>query len=1044
MFEAFFDRIILIIGLLFLINTVHSYNIDTRDPVVYEDLEPGGENFFGYTVTLKSGRNIDRNSDPAIFIGAPKLSGGVGGVYRCRVSGDRGNASSCQTLGIDPKSAPEMVQVPGKKIAIKSKGYGGWLGAAMATQDYADLTVCGPRSTVSFVDQLYGGVVFMDDMRGVCYDLPQASGNTLYRDSQILVSYTFPIKSEINALYGFSISYAERRSPNNVARIIGEPRINQVEILHSNKTVTRSHDVNELSNLGYAVSTGYYFDRNQVMFAAGAPAWLCKGMVAVFEANSPREKRIEGSNLGEYFGASLTSGDFNGDGYDDLAVGAPHWGEVDYGRVYTFYSHDDGTFKEGLVLQGKHRSGLFGYTLASADLDNDGNSDLVVGAPWEQESGAVHVFYGNTRFGTKDRLAPVSQTILPSDFAAPLATAQRFGFALASPVDVDGNGYPDLAVGAFKSGQAFLLRSKSVVSTQVSLHSTPATLQKSTLSFVLHVCINYYGRSAPMSQGLRLEMTVDEEHRRVTGGTTEVLEALFRRNEDVCANTTFFLTHGNTNFVDPIVIRVKHSIPEDDKSCSSCPVLRKPSGQENAQLTVPFNTGCKDGSVCNASLSVTANFAGVRENDEWVVGSGDINFSLRVTNEGEPAYLTQLTIEIPAGIGLKNAIPSCIEVLEGSSLTLICDIDNPLEKGDTKDLTVGLDMSHLTKSVGGRVLTFVVSRSTRSRDNVWNNPVYKYLTLKNEASVRISGVSNEESRDYAKTEDKSAVPLRHAYQILKFGATPVTEAFLFVDVPVGILGRNDTFLNISAPKLESSGQTYECLANGGRIDWRSVSAAASAEAAYALLQKRRRRAVEEEEEEEVGGTASPGVGFPTDAVFAEGNRVAESNAEATESAAAARGTGKTVYLNCSSDEVTCASIKCRFGLLQTTEDMGNLVLDMVFNAKTFYESDDDPLTVKFNTNATVVIIQPLAPEPVNYSRIASAGASTMLYNIPQPQKLAGWILPGSIICGVFLFLILAVILYAVGFFKRPKKVETEKAKEMEMILKKDNADDPFG
>lgn len=48
--------------------------------------------------------------------------------------------------------------------------------------------------------------------------------------------------------------------------------------------------------------------------------------------------KVEGQEIGGGFGASLTSGDINGDGLDDLIVGAPHSGQ-DNGMVYIFWGN---------------------------------------------------------------------------------------------------------------------------------------------------------------------------------------------------------------------------------------------------------------------------------------------------------------------------------------------------------------------------------------------------------------------------------------------------------------------------------------------------------------------------------------------------------------------------------------------------------------------------------------------------------------------------------------------------------------------------------
>lgn len=46
--------------------------------------------------------------------------------------------------------------------------------------------------------------------------------------------------------------------------------------------------------------------------------------------------KLHGTDIGEFFGASLAVGDLNNDGLDDLLIGAPYWGE-DSGRVYIYF-----------------------------------------------------------------------------------------------------------------------------------------------------------------------------------------------------------------------------------------------------------------------------------------------------------------------------------------------------------------------------------------------------------------------------------------------------------------------------------------------------------------------------------------------------------------------------------------------------------------------------------------------------------------------------------------------------------------------------------
>uniref|UniRef100_L7N2J7 Sodium/potassium-transporting ATPase subunit beta-1-interacting protein 3 n=1 Tax=Xenopus tropicalis TaxID=8364 RepID=L7N2J7_XENTR len=103
-------------------------------------------------------------------------------------------------------------------------------------------------------------------------------------------------------------------------------------------------------------------------------------------------------------GWAMTTADLNGDGHDDLVVGAPGYstlGHVQIGRVYIVYGTESGLplaeidldkHANGL-LEGFENSGRFGSSLAVLDFNLDGHLDLAVGAP--SVGSQVHVF-GNS------------------------------------------------------------------------------------------------------------------------------------------------------------------------------------------------------------------------------------------------------------------------------------------------------------------------------------------------------------------------------------------------------------------------------------------------------------------------------------------------------------------------------------------------------------------------------------------------------------------------------------------------------------------------
>jgi hypothetical protein len=160
------------------------------------------------------------------------------------------------------------------------------------------------------------------------------------------------------------------------------------------------------------------------------------------------------------WGTALSCGDFDGDGFDDLAIGAPATGSAasEGGAVSVLYgspsglSNRDQRFRQGRDgLGGQREVGdEFGAALASGDFNGDGFSDLVIGAPGETlggnfDAGSIHLLHGSPSGLEASGSGFISQDS-PSirQLAEP---GDRFGEALTAG-DYDGDGYTDLAVGA--------------------------------------------------------------------------------------------------------------------------------------------------------------------------------------------------------------------------------------------------------------------------------------------------------------------------------------------------------------------------------------------------------------------------------------------------------------------------------------------------------------------------------------------------------------------------------------------------------------------
>jgi len=152
---------------------------------------------------------------------------------------------------------------------------------------------------------------------------------------------------------------------------------------------------------------------------------------------------LTGAARYDYFGTSVSgAGDMNGDGYDDVIVGAWETGGSGTGRAEIYFGGANMDDNADVVLRGESSYDSFGDCVSGAgDMNGDGYDDVVVGAYGNDAGGAsaggAYVFYGGEVVNN-----------IPDAFFTGAAAGDRFGDSVAGAGDVDHDGCGDVIVGA--------------------------------------------------------------------------------------------------------------------------------------------------------------------------------------------------------------------------------------------------------------------------------------------------------------------------------------------------------------------------------------------------------------------------------------------------------------------------------------------------------------------------------------------------------------------------------------------------------------------
>ena len=145
---------------------------------------------------------------------------------------------------------------------------------------------------------------------------------------------------------------------------------------------------------------------------------------------------VDGEGSSYYLGWDLSAaGDVNGDGLDDVLIGIPG-----FGMARVWHGTPSGVLVLGFTVIDGAPDGVGNFVSDAGDVNGDGFDDVIVGAPFwsngQDLEGAALVFFG-TAFGISTTEYGVYESNLAFD---------EFGRQVASAGDVDGDGFDDVAV----------------------------------------------------------------------------------------------------------------------------------------------------------------------------------------------------------------------------------------------------------------------------------------------------------------------------------------------------------------------------------------------------------------------------------------------------------------------------------------------------------------------------------------------------------------------------------------------------------------------
>ncbi|CAH0552015.1 unnamed protein product [Brassicogethes aeneus] len=748
-------RSILFLGfLIFAIFCDENFNLDNVLKI------PSDEgSYFGYSLFLQNMGYKNR-----LIVGAPLSNKFV---------------FECDPLGLNAKCSKEELLDDSVIKFNKAANTTNFFGSVIDGEVHGSTVVtCAPRHVASSFHT-----------RGICVVYNTIGGKqylTFEDDRAILSQHGKSYYAGAFSQAGFSLNYMKGED-----LLVGMPgfdnNLGKIRILNLNtfSTYERKNHLSPLENsdfyLGYSISSGY-FANGERWYIAGQPRGnFLNGQVVIFRDNIINY--LKSDEFGSYFGASLLVDDVTNDQLDDLFVGAPSSSmenNYDQGHV-SFYKFDlvNNFFYAPIKLYGDGKSGSkFGTTMAKlGDIDLDGYNDIAIAAPFEDNSGAVYIFKGSKEGPKK------SQKLTPKLFKA--FNTRGFGLGLSNGLDIDNNGHNDFAIGAFKSGEVFVIRSKSAIDLKASLDVDITTIHEQTKSLTATYCFMYSQRTARAPvKNISLVATLSVDYRAGTNTSFQRYILIPTQNDTKCFKTLLNINLRYNTDLSPFKLSLKADV--------KTPNLIISKNYEILEKFIPLSDNCGDDNVCKSLLSID-----VESNlQEIILGKDNIlETNILVKSSKEPALKCEIIIEKSQSIELRN-VKECSQTHKD----IVCPVSNAFV--GEKKLTVRFDLKNIQPSLKYININFKVrTLSGALPDSLLKYPLNIPIKLVN--SPYLQGKSDPE--DIELGEEINSISFTQVYTVVNSGPSPMK-----VDVKI-FSPVIENIISITRTRIATKDEATECI-----------------------------------------------------------------------------------------------------------------------------------------------------------------------------------------------------------------------------------------